>query len=511
MGCINSRVSFRNLQIIDYNFLVNETVATFSHKIKNDFEYLNSVVNSIDVNGMTYLSYVCMYANHLFKYLMESKLIEKCDMERRDNRGRTFLHYLFMNDNTDVKDIEDIFKYKKFICIQNILEQAIDDEGNTFIHIAAINKHYGYLSHVRLDKLVLLDAVNNNNNTLLSFAVLDEQEDLIKDILDMRWKSNRFITAPYPYANILAILLHKNEKLAIRFMKKKKNMMKFILDDFYKLTIDDDYEYTLLSLVCYLEKRDFIKEYVKKKYLTLDDIHTNFFYLCKLLRPIMICKILQKIDPDLYINKTDENHNNLLQFCIIEKPNLINELVRNELIDIRILGHKNKQGDNSFLVACKHNFSMAVELYNNFHDAPEYILDKNTQNYDCVDILLNREKQEGYPYLTNLLDDDLYDNHKRILTRFKQMKNLKTDEILYLRNLEAQNKPDFDNVDAHYNENECIICMEQYNSVLLSCGHKFCIKCIYKTNTCPTCRQKITIRKFSIYESWVVNPYSICK
>ena len=115
MGCCNSRLNVRHLDLVAYSFLQNETVATFSYNMKNDYEYYSSVVNSIDNNGMKYLSYICLYASHLLKYIIEKQTIEKCDMEHRDSRGRTFLHYLFMNEHTNTTDIQKLVNYKSAI------------------------------------------------------------------------------------------------------------------------------------------------------------------------------------------------------------------------------------------------------------------------------------------------------------------------------------------------------------------------------------------------------------
>jgi len=507
MGCCNSRVSIRNLQLIDYTFLSNETIGTFDHNIKNNYEYYNSVVNSIDNSGMKYLSYICLNASHLLKYLIENKIIERCDMEHTDYRGRTFLHYLFMNIHTDVKDIRNLFNYSTFKSIKNEIVQTTDDEGNTFFHIAAINKNYGFLSYINIDNLPILDTVNNENNTLFSMAIMDNQHQLVKFFIKHKWKNTNLLSAPYPYANILALLLHFNEDDAIFFMKKKKKFMKYILDDYYKLTIDDDYTYSLVSLICHLQKVDFLLQFIKTGYITPDDLIQNFHYICKYLRPNIIHDLLKvpEINAHELVNQVDHNGNNILQMAIIEKPNLVKTLVKNKYVTNTTLTHKNKIGNNSFMTACKHNFSFAQDMYHNFNDINGFMFTKNIIGSDFIDILINREKQDSYPYLTCLIDDDIYDNHNNIMNKFQTMNKLSTDEIIYIRNLEMHNNPIIDDSATTFDD-ECTVCMEKYTSVLLNCGHRFCLKCIVNDTECHICRQKIFNRRFNPQTDWINNP-----
>ena len=270
-----------------------------------------------------------------------------------------------------------------------MLIQFIDDEGNTFLHFTGLNKNYGYLNYINLAKLSILDSVNNNNDTLLSMAISDQQIDLVKYIIEMKWKSTRFLTTPYPYANILALFLHCNEDMAIYFMRKQKEMMRYVIDDYYKLTIDDDYVYSLVSLVCYLEKKQFLQEFIKNGYMTQTDIHNNFVYICKLLEPSIIIKLLKVdiIDPYPIVNQLDENCNNILQMAIIEKLSLVSELAKNNLINNDTFINKNKNGNNSFILACKHNFALAKGMYENLSDISSFIFERNNVNHDFIDII----------------------------------------------------------------------------------------------------------------------------
>lgn len=78
------------------------------------------------------------------------------------------------------------------------------------------------------------------------------------------------------------------------------------------------------------------------------------------------------------------------------------------------------------------------------------------------------------------------------------------------KNISDNTCADFVNLDSNGNElsdnklsdNECVLCFEFVNNVVLNCSHKFCSRCIRKwmnqNRSCPICRNEKNIKVFYI-------------
>lgn len=482
MGCVTSCFT-NDVKRIDYDIIKQTTTRSFYSKLRTDSKFRKDILNSKDSADRNCLIYICQ--NNLS--ILDSILtyITKEQLLYRDKLNASFLHYLMANKDTNVVHIDMLYKNKEFQKYRQEIESYTDDEGNTFLIIAAICKRYDLIDYLTPKQVKhIIKRVNVHGDSLLSFSLVEKQRNIVTHIIKSFKFKKYMLSSPKPYINIVHMLLLHDEINMLAFMKKNNELFTSVAYYQYDVCQKTGRSLDLFSLACKLNKDGFIKEYIRQGHLSDNNIQHNIIFLSTLLQPDIILQTIQK-NMSL-LDTFNDDGDNLLLHCIMNKSPLVDILLNGGYINHNTIRWTNKYGNNALIQSCIiKDFDLLYKMYNMYKENYRFIFKKNNDDQDFIDILMDKNDS----IIFNILDTSLYDIHDKILQKYYQVFPLTTDENIYIRyqikEYKNNNKTKIDD------NNECSICLNDFTQVRFNCNHELCFKCSLSMHECPICRGHI--------------------
>lgn len=489
MGCVTSCFT-NDVKRIDYDIIKQTTTRSFYSKLRSDKQFRKIILNSKDSSDRNCLIYICQNNLSILDTILS--YITKEQLLYRDNSNASFLHYLMANKDTNAVHIDMIYKNKKFHKYRHEIESYTDDEGNTFLIIAAICKRYDLIDYLNLNHIKhIIKKVNVHGDSLLSLSLTEKQENIIIHIIRSLKFKKYMMSAPKPYINIVHMLLLYNEPNIITFMKRNGVIFASVAYYQYDVCQKTGRSLDLFSLACKLKKGKFIQDYISQGYLSNNNIQHNIIFLSTMLQPHTILRAIQQ--NMRLLDSFNDTGNNLLLHNILHKTPLVNILLNGGYINNKTIKWTNKYGNNALIHACIiKDFDLLHKMYNMYKENYEFIFKKNNDDQDFIDILMDTNDS----FIFGIMDTSLYDVHDNIIKKYYQGFQLTTDENIYIR---YQIKEYKTNNETKIDENnECSICLNDFTQVRFDCTHELCFKCSLSMYECPICRGAIKTKDLFI-------------
>lgn len=448
--CMNGYYNADYLKIVDKN---NENILYQDLEIFgtlfNDKIYLDSeILLNKNKMGLTCLQYYCLNNTKLFSTLLNSVLCTKDLVFSKDISGNTILHNAILNNITaNIAVITNsLYCNKEMLLIQNNYKENC-------LMLLIRNKKKITQNIIDMIDNDMVGQCDYNNNNLLMYAIKYNNVIVINAIIKIGYLTEETIV----FANL------KHDNVITYSARYNSGMIKKIID--LGLLTNEMLDYGLGG--------------------------KSVLAICCLYQPTALGYILgwDKINVGL-INIIDGNKYNILQLACLQnkksvkiildcKHDVLSLFDGGEIEPAIFLATMYNPEALKYILDSKYCTKQMFEMvYNNntiidegFNNQPKslkYII----QSKFATEKFLLRENFKGWSLITTL---------KTIYLNINSLSDIMDNELL-----------SYDNETTDDEILQCeICCIFKYKVCFNKCGHRTCIGCAFKIDTCHNCRKPI--------------------